>query len=256
MLNFVVELHPLLGVTLSMLVSVVLGLSVYFVSHKLISKYQEGDSGPPASLFGVVGMLVGLMLWLSFAKVISDIRSIDSAIVREAAAILDVSDDLGRYDHDDSREIQMLLVQYTESVINDDWPALADDRLGKKTTALKIEILDRLAMLKPTTPIQERLISQIEDDVDAISDHRLVRLNSTLSEPPTYVYVTFLGFLLTMACFGAYPPQVPLVTLVGLYAAFVGLVLFLIMTLSDPFQGVGIAPTTFEHILETMKEDH
>ena len=255
MLKYFVELHPLLGVTLSMLVAVVLGLSVYFVSHKLISKYQKGDTGPPASLFGVVGMLVGLMLSLSFAKVISDIRSIDNAIVREAAAILDVSDDLNRYGHNDTQKIRQLLVQYTESVIDDDWPALANDSLGKKTTSIKIELLDKMALLKPETPVQERLISQIEDDIDAISDYRLVRLDSTLSEPPTYVYVTFLGFLLTMACFGAYPPQIPLVVLVGLYAAFVGLVLFLIMTLSDPFQGVGIAPTTFEHILETMKEN-
>ena len=73
-------------------------------------------------------MLVGLMLSLSFAKVISDIRSIDNAIVREAAAILDVSYDLNRYKHDDTREIQLLLVQYTESVlmmIGPPWPMTA-----------------------------------------------------------------------------------------------------------------------------------
>ncbi len=254
MLNIFVELHPLLGLLLSMLVAVALGLAVYFGSHKLISRYQAGDTGPPASLFGVVGVLVGLMLSLSFAKVIGDIRSIETAIVREAAAILDISDDLNRYNDQDAQEIRRLLVQYTESVISDDWPALAHDQLGRKTTATKTEILDRLSALKPTTAAQERLISRIEDDIDVLSDYRMVRLDSSLSAPPTYVYVTFLGFLLTMACFGAYPPQLPLTVLVGLYAAFVGLVLFMIMALSDPFQGIGVTPTTFEHILQTMNE--
>ena len=59
-----------------------------------------------------------------------------------------------------------------------------------------------------------------------------------------------------MACFGAYRPQPPLVVLVSLYTLFVGLVLFLILKLSDPFQGdIGIAPTVFEHLVETLQSE-
>jgi hypothetical protein len=108
--------------------------------------------------------------------------------------------------------------------------------------------------LEPAGPVQEKLWSQILADVDAISDHRLVRLENSLAEPPVYIYVIIFGLLVTMACFGAYQPQGPLIVLVSLYTVFVGLVLYLILALSDPFQGgIGVGPETFELLLEKMQ---
>jgi hypothetical protein len=62
-------------------------------------------------------------------------------------------------------------------------------------------------------------------DVDNMSDYRLARLDTALAEPPVYAIVIIFGILVTMACFGAYRPQPPLVGLVLLYTIFIGLVL-------------------------------
>ena len=71
-----------------------------------------------------------------------------------------------------------------------------------------------------------------------------------------YVNVMIFGFLVTMACFGAYRPQPPLVVLVSLYTVFVGLVLYLVLQLSDPFRGdIGVAPTSFEYLVETLQSE-
>ena len=87
-----------------------------------------------------------------------------------------------------------------------------------------------------------------------MSDYRLTRLDKALAEPPVYVFVIVIGFIFTMLCFGVYQPQTPLVVLVIFYTLFIGLVLFLILTLSDPFQGsIGVQPTSFEHLVETMR---
>ena len=59
-----------------------------------------------------------------------------------------------------------------------------------------------------------------------------------------------------MACFGTYRPQTPVVALVSMYTLFVGLVLYLILALSDPFRGgIGVDPTTFEHLVEKMQTE-
>jgi hypothetical protein len=93
-------------------------------------------------------------------------------------------------------------------------------------------------------------------DIDALSDHRVIRLDAALAKPPVYVYVIIFGFLVTMACFGAYRPQGPLVVLVSFYTVFIGLVLFLIVELSDPFQDdIGVAPTAFEYLVETLQSN-
>lgn len=85
-------------------------------------------------------------------------------------------------------------------------------------------------------------------------EYRLIRLDNALAKPPVYIYIIIFGFLITMACFGAYRPQGPLVALVSFYTVFVGLVLYLILALSDPFQGgIGVEPTTFEHLLKMLR---
>jgi hypothetical protein len=81
----------------------------------------------------------------------------------------------------------------------------------------------------------------------------MIRLDNALAEPPVYVLVIIFGFIVTTPCFGAYRPQAPVVALVLLYTVFVGLVLYLILTLSDPFQGIGVQPTSFERLVETLQ---
>jgi hypothetical protein len=64
------------------------------------------------------------------------------------------------------------------------------------------------------------------------------------------------GFLVTMACFGVYRPQTPLIVLVTLYTLFVGLVLYLVLAMSDPFQGsFGVEPVSFEYLVETLQSE-
>jgi hypothetical protein len=235
----------------------VVGFVVYLAFYKLISKYQrENLNDPTSNLFRVVGMLVSLMLALAFSEVNVEMRTIHNAVQREAVAISDIFKALKLFDIERTREIRNILVEYTQAVIDDDWPALANDKLGQHAGALKRQLNEVVFNLKPATPTQERLLSLITVDIDALSDYRIIRLNSALAAPPVYVYVIILGFLVTMACFGAYRPQAPLVVLVLLYTLFVGLVLYLVLALSDPFQGdIGVAPTSFEYLVETLTSE-
>lgn len=254
MIKFLLSQTTLVGSLVSMLLATVAGLLVYAISYRLIKKYQTDDlKDPTGSLFRVVGTLVSLMLSLAFAEVIVDMRKIENAIEREGVAIVDTFNDLYRYDIEATREIRSLLIDYTRAVIDDDWPALANDKLGDRAGTLKRQLEASVWKLQPANPVQEKLWSQILADIDALSDHRLVRLDNALAEPPVYLYVIIFGLLITMACFGAYQPQGPLVVLVSLYTVFVGLVLYLILTLSDPYQGIGVDPTTFEFMIQKME---
>jgi len=258
MIDFLLSQSTLAGCVTAMVLATAAGLLVYIISYKLISKYQSDDLKDPTSgLFRVIGMLVGLMLSLAFAEVVVELRAIENAIEREAVAIADTFDDLQRYDIEGTREIRISLIDYTQAVIDDDWPALSNDKLGRRAGELKRQLAEHVWKLEPATPIQEKLWSQILADYDAISDHRLICLDNALAEPPVYLYVIMFGFLVTMVCFGAYKPQGPLVVLVSLYTVFIGLVLYLIMALSDPFQGgIGVDPTTFEHLLEVIRAEN
>ena len=255
--EFLLSVSPWVGSLLIMAISIVLGLIVYLVSYKLLAKYDSEELRDPiGNLFRVIGMLVSLMLSLAFAEVVVQLRAIENAIEREAVAISDTFDDLKRFQTGETREIKTILIDYTQSIIDDDWPALAGNQLGNKTGDLNKKLQQAAMNLEPTTEAQKQLWSRILNDLDVASDYRLIRLDNALGEPPIYLYVVFFGFLLTMACFGTYRPQGPVVVLVSMYALFVGMVLYLILVLSDPFHGgFGIEPTTFEHVIERMQSE-
>ena len=257
LIDFAISLPTWLGVAVSILFATVAGLGVYLVSFRLASIYKIDElKDPVGSLFRVIGMLVSLMLSLAFAEVVVALRTVENAIQREVVAISDTFSDLRSFDEAETRPIQQLVIDYSDLVARDEWPALANDRLGDRTTILKRQLANAVMNLEPTTPAQEKLWSNILADVDAISDNRLIRLNGALAEPPVYINVVFFGFLVTMACFGAYRPQVPLVALVSLYTAFVGLVLYLIVSLSDPFHGaMGLGPEPFEQLVVAMQSE-
>ena len=257
MIDFLISLSTWLGCPVAMGFTTVTGFVVYLVSYKLIAKYKREDMKEPTNnVFRVVGTLVSLMLALTFSEVSVDFRTIRNAIQRETVAISDTFEALKLFDIERTREIRTILIEYTQAVIDDDWPALANDKLGLRTGDLKNRLTEAVMNLEPATSNQKKLWAFIAADLDVLSDHRIVRLDSALAKPSIYVYVVIFGFLVTMACFGVYRPQAPLIVLVTLYTVFVGLVLYLVLALSDPFQGdIAIAPTAFEHLVETLQSE-
>ena len=237
-----------------MLLTTLSGLVVYFASHKLISKYQRDVlTDSVGNLFRVTGVLVSLMLSLAFTEAIAAMRVVESAIEREAVAISDILIALRHFDSQVSHEIRSVLIDYANSVSEDEWPALANDHLGQRTNAAMLKLGDALLELKSTDRVQEVVWSSILADLDVVSDNRLVRLNGAFSKPAVYTNVVVFGFLVTMACFGVYRPQPVLVALVSLYTLFVGLGLYLIIALSDPFRGgMALEPTAFRLLAETL----
>ena len=257
MIEFLLSLPTWIGFGVTMVSTALAGFVVYLVFYTFIQKYKREDVKEPTNnLFRVVGMLVSLMLALTFSEVITEQRTIRNAIQHETVAISDIFEALKLFDTERTREIRTNLINYSQAIIDDEWPTLADDRLSQRVGALKMKLVVDVLNLKPANPTQKKLLSLIMADIDALSDYRTVRLNSAMAKPPVYAYVITFGFLVTMACFGAYRPQAPLVVLVSLYTVFVGLVLYLVLALSDPFQGdFGIAPTEFEYFVETLQSE-
>ena len=238
-----------------MLITTAGGLLVYGLAYKFISSYQGYDlRDPVTSLFRMVGILVSLMLSLAFGEVIGEWKATKKAIDREVVAISDIYHGMRFYDVEATREIQQTIIDYTQAIIDDDWPAMAKDRFGQRASELRMQITKMVVALEPANPAQKELMASITADLDALSDFRLVRLSHTLSKPPVYVFVIVFGFLVSMACFGAYRPQPALIALVSLYTAFIGLVLYLVMSLTDPFHGGNIIdPLPFEYMVEVWR---
>jgi hypothetical protein len=255
MIEFIFSLPTWIGCGFAMVSTTVLGLMVYIFSYKLIEKSKNIKLKDPInSLFRMVGILVSLMLSLAFGEVIVERKAIINAIDREAVAISDTYHNLNHFDSEGTRKIRAVLIDYAKAVIDDDWPALANDQLGQRASALKRQLTKMIMELKPANSLQKELRFRILANIDAMSDYRLIRLNHTMAKPPVYVLVIIFGFLVSMACFGAYEPKLPLIALVSFLTLFIGMVLYLILAMSDPFQGgTSIDPVPFEYLIEALE---
>ena len=141
MIDFILSLPNWIGCVFLMVFTTVLGLAVYIVSNKLIEKSKSVRLIEPINnLFRLVGIIVSLMLSLSFGEEIGEWNAIKNSIDREAVAISDTYINLNYYDSEGTREIRAILIEYAQAVIDDDWPAMAKDQLGQRTSALKKQL--------------------------------------------------------------------------------------------------------------------
>jgi cytochrome bd-type quinol oxidase subunit 2 len=255
MLDFILALPLIFGCFFFMVMAIIAGLATYLGSNHLISKSRtEKIKDAASSLFKLVGLLVSLFLSLTFADVIGNVNMINTAVKTEAGAIADIEDGLQHFSSNEARDIRLHLIAYTQAVIDDDWPALAHDQLAERPRQLLKQMEFALLSLETDTIAQERILPRMLADKDLISDFRLNRLQHAMTQPPFFLVAVLLGYLLAMACFGLHRPDRPLVVLLSLFMAFFGLVIYLILAYSDPFQGVpGVDPLPLESVIETMK---
>jgi len=250
------HLPTLVGAALSMAIATLAALVIFLLSHRLFAKSMSKDNRRAADyLFRAIGILVSLFLSLAFADVVLELNQIEASVEREAVLIDDIYHDLSQYDSARARRAKTLLVDYTQAVISHDWPALADDRLSREAReafrGLEYEVL----RLQDDSELEGILRPRILSDVDQISDLRLNRVEQALSRPPFFLVVVVFGFLASVVCFGAHEPNRSTVALLSVYTMLIGLVIYLILAYSDPFQGAtGIEPTSLQYVLQQISQ--
>lgn len=259
MIEAVLSLPAPVGALIAMGLTTAAGLATYLVSYVLVKRFRTEETNEEVreasiNLFQVVGVLVSLLLSLTMADVLLELDAIERAIEAEAVAISDTYYDLQRFGAQETAGIQTLLIDYAEAVIDDDWPALEEDRLGERAGALLRRLSDAALTLEPANDRERTLRDRIIGQVDLISDYRLSRLQQALAKPPFFLIISLFAFLVTMAYFGLYRPAGVLIALVSLYTLLVGLVLYVTLAFSDPFEGVpGVNAAPLEAVLERMQ---
>ena len=252
MFDFLTSLPIWMGVPVSVLVACGAGVAAYAISDRRISSAESAViSDAAASLFGIVGVALALVLTLAFERVVDDWGEVEGAINAEAIAVSDTLGAFELYNSPDARSAQATLLAYVSAVIDDEWLALASDQLSERAGDSFRQLVGEVLALTPENQIRQDLRASILDDIDAMSDARQERLNGALAQPRVFYFLAFFAFLVTMVLFGAYESRPALVVLVLIYAAFIGLTMHLILAVSDPFQGVlGIDPDQLMAILE------
>ena len=261
MIEVLLSLPTVLGGLIFIALTAAIGMAVYYVTFRIHATRQTDEAlkeikDATGNLFRVVGWLFTLLLSLTFTDVVSELSETETVVESEAAAIEDARHDLRRFGVEETHEIRSLLIDYTRTVIDQEWPALSDDQLSAQPDALLQQMGDAVLGLEPNSRAQEVLQSRLITDVDRISNYRFSRLQQSREHPSSVLVVVFFGYLVTMVYFGIYEPRPALLSLLLLYTVFVGVVIYLILAMGDPFHGVmSVDSAPFTNVLQAMQAD-
>jgi uncharacterized protein DUF4239 len=144
------------------------------------------------------------------------------------------------------------LTQYVRSVVQDEWPAMAEGKSSAKTEALYNQIWQEVRDLVPSTTKEQLLYAELLDQLSILATSRRDRLLMVGGSIPHLMWTT-LGYGGLLVLSGLYylnigsPKEQTVIdfTVIAMLFATV----YLGIELSGPFRGnVKISPRTFERI--------
>jgi len=250
-----VGLPPVIGGTIFAAAAVVTGLGTYAGARIIVGKQAIFENNNLAmQLFRVVGTLLVLLLSLTFADVRIETGAIRNSVDVEAGLLGDTFKNLDTFDSAEAEAITAQLVEYIDAVIEDEWEAMRRGEIAENVIDLFRNIEIAVLTLETTTPLQEELHRQIIDDIDAVSDSRLLRLTKISKTVPVFLYVALLAFLWSNAMLSVFTPRNKAVFFIGGYCAFVGIVVYVILAMSSHFEGIGaVTPDSLEYLSDYVK---
>jgi hypothetical protein len=233
---------------------VLMGFIPYLLGYRLFGRTADGKTKEVATLlFRASGILLGLMLSMNFASVRTEYVKIQDSVELEAKEIGELTGDFKRFGGDDATELQSKLLAYVKVVIDDEWPSLAKDSPSQKAQELFLEIEDGILSLKPETQYQQNLKARLMIDIDEISDTRAARIYGGNVSLKWFIAVILIGFLLSNFLLCVNPLRLSTLIFISCYSTFIGIVLYSIMALNQPYQGIiHVSVKPFQTVYNTL----
>ena len=182
-----------------------------------------------------LGTVYALILALAFNTVMSEHRELEEAIDEEAILVAQILEDsLEEMDDAAGREAVSDLVVYVDAVLNEEWKAQSAATVSRTADAALESLRTRLQPLEAENPSMAGELDQLLDEVERRRLQRLLDLEQSV--PPLFWILSILLFFATLVPFTRYSPTRANGVLIGTYGAAVGIVLYSILMLSEPFQ--------------------
>ena len=246
-----------IGLMVFVLFIIALGLIPYLIAQGLLPDTISEESKTVAeSIFRISGALLALLLSLTFADVRSEVTRVKDAAELEAAQIVDMYKDLAQYNSEDAAALQQRVIDFTRSILDDEWK----EQQQSRNTSMAWKIFDELQTgvlnLVPENERQKVLVTRLLQDLDEISDYRQERFYHAEMDPPIFIFIAAIGFMITMALFGVHPRRGTTMLFMSMFSTFVGIVMYFSIAMSQPFHGpISISPRPFEIIYNDFVED-
>lgn len=218
--------------------------------------FEDVDSYFSSAMIPSIMVFYGLVMALISVHVWEGNLAAQSITSREATSIAALYRDVSGYPEPARDQLHQAIRDYVNYVIHESWPL---QRKGKVPSG-GVELVDRIQEIlmgfEPATEGQKVLAAETLRAYNVMVEARRLRLDAVDTHLPGVMWCVILFgaviSFLTSYCFPVTDPRVHF-TLVTLLAAFVGIILFLIVELDRPFRGdLAITPRSYQLVYDHL----
>jgi hypothetical protein len=217
--------------------------------HDGVNDAVSGTVQSIGVFYGITVGLVAIGAWTNYQNALG-------LVSQEATAIGVLYRDLSGYPEPIRTQMQTSLKDYTENVINVVWPIQQSGVITSTNSAVLDDLQTTLLSYEPTTESRKILASETMSAYNNLINARRQRILAVDSElAPAMWGVIWIGAAITIGVsFFFFLKDIKLhMLLTGLAAAFIGMVLYVIVINSRPFIGsYSIQPDSYQVVLDTV----
>ena len=204
------------------------------------------------------GVFYGLLLGLLAVAAYQNFSNVETIVSKEASTLSALSRDVSAYPEPDRTNLIWLLRDYTRYVVHYAWPSQQKGIVPQEGNTRMIAFHEQLIRFEPQSASQEILHAEALRQFNNYLEARRMRLFSVTTSIPGVMWaVVLVGALMNIALIWMFDMKLTNhLFLGGILSAFMGLMIFLIASLDNPFRGeLSISPAPFEDILTHLMEE-
>jgi len=217
---------------------------------------EPGENEFISYFLSAYGVFYGLMLGLIAVATYQNYSDVDSKVAKEVASIAALYRDVSSYPEPERSNYQNHIREYVRYVIEEAWPDQQQGIIPAGGMTRVTDFQQDLFTFQPKTKADEIVHAEAIRQFNVFSEARTEGLQSvSTSLPEELWYVVVIGAALNLALIWMFSIDRLSVHLVlsGLLALFVGLMLFFIAAMDNPFRGkLSITPEAYRMILKNM----
>jgi Kef-type K+ transport system membrane component KefB len=229
------------------------------ITHKRLGVYNQDQmeaNGVITAYFSAIVAFYGITLGLISVGAWQNFSDVDNKAAREASAIAALYRDVSNYPEPNRTALRAKLRDYTRDVIDVAWPLQRQGVVPPGGTERIQSFEADLYPFEPKSMGQLALHQETLRQFNTLIELRSMRLQSvTGGLPATIWWVVSIGAMISIALTWLFlVDSFPLHELLtGLYAGLIGLLVFLMATMDNPYRGkFSVGPDAFEIVLKQI----
>jgi hypothetical protein len=251
------DLRPLLAALVMVVFIETLSLIGLFLTRRFILprfRYSEGINDAVSGTVQAIGVFYGITVGLIAIGVWNTNSNAGDLVSQEASAIGGLYRDVSGLPAPLRDELPAKLREYTDTVINKEWPAQKRGKIPEDGTRLLNDFQRTLFSYEPASPGQIELHAEALHAFNRLADCRRLRLNAVSNGLSGTMWgVIWVGAIISIGVAYLFKIEDPKmhVVLIALMGGFLAMVLFMISINDRPFYGaVSIPPEPYQLLLD------